>query len=103
MASVLFDSDALNGNYVSQSFVDKHIDLLAPFILPFDHSVMLGDSKTKEQKATINCSIMHMTPLQMIVGLNTIIFSFFDFFGDLLIHARSLVLKNHKTVSFDLI
>jgi hypothetical protein len=120
MASVLFDSGALNGNYVSQSFVDKHIDLLTPFILPLDHSVMLGDSKTKvilkyvitlplvfvdssnkEHKATINCSIMHMTHLQMIVGLNTIIFSFFlIFFGDLLKHARSLVLKNHKTVSF---
>jgi hypothetical protein len=78
MDSVLFDSGALNGNYVSQSFVDKYIDLLTPFILPFDQSVMLGDSKTKvslkyvitlplvfvdsinkAHKATNNCSIMH--------------------------------------------
>jgi hypothetical protein len=78
-------------------------DLLLTFTVPFNHSVTLGDSSTvvnfthivivtvsfidfhkKTHTAVINCSILHMnSDMHMIIGLQTITFSMFDFFSAL--------------------
>jgi hypothetical protein len=113
--SVLFDSGALTGNYISETLYNTNKDPLLHFTVPFNHSVTLGDSSTvvnfahivtvtvsfidshkQTHTAVINCSILHMnSDMHMIIGLQTIIFSVFDFFSDLLHSARKIVLDKH--------
>lgn len=105
--SCLMDSGASSANYVSQDFVDKYIDIFQPHILAHNSSVRLGDSKTKvaithivtlnisfmdsrsiTHEGLLNFSIMKMQPLDMIIGIESILFSFYDLFLDMLRFAK---------------
>jgi hypothetical protein len=77
LQTVLFDSGAIQSNYIDEQFVNDNIVHLQPFLQPLKHSVKLGDNKTqlqlshiititfsfidstlKSHEATINCSLM---------------------------------------------
>lgn len=45
--TALFDTGASSANYISQSYVDKYIDIFEPYILAHNSSVRLGDSTTE--------------------------------------------------------
>jgi hypothetical protein len=45
--SALFDTGASSANYISQTYVDKYIDIFKPHILAHNSSVRLGDSTTE--------------------------------------------------------
>jgi hypothetical protein len=110
----LFDSGALSDNYISQTFVDANADIFKDYILESKSTVKLGDSKTTvnithivtlevsfqdTNNAThqdiINFSIMPMSHLDMIIGIHSIIFSFFDLFLDMLRAAKKKMFHNH--------
>ena len=95
----LFDSGAQSDNFISDDFVNKYIDVFKTFILKCDTNVKLGDSKTVvnitriitlnvsfmdtnciTHNATLNFLITHMTHLDMIIGINFILFNFYDLF-----------------------
>ena len=107
MPRVLFDSGALQSNYIDETFVDSHAAQFSPITTHLNHTVRLGDNQTtipltrtvrvtasftdthnKSHTAEIDCSVLNMPGTQMIIGLPTILFTFFDFFVDLLHHAR---------------
>ena len=110
LPTVLFDSGAIQSNYINEEFVENHIVHFEKYIRPYNHSVKLGDNKTelnltqvltitvyfidsalKKHEATINCSLMPMPGTTMIIGLPTILFHFFDLFMDLLRQAQKLI------------
>ena len=107
LPTVLFDSGAIQSNYINEEFVNNNIVYLNKFIRPFNHSVILGDNNTelkltkiltitvsfidsslKKHEAIINCSLMSMPGTTLIIGLPTILFHFFDLFADLLRQAQ---------------
>ena len=117
LPTVLFDSGAIQSNYINEEFVNNNTVYLNKFIRPFNHSVMLGDNNTelkltriltitvsfidsslKKHEAIINCSLMSMPGTTMIIGLPTILFHFFDLFADLLRQAQKVyfTLKNNQ-------
>ena len=121
LPTVLFDSGAIQSNYINEEFVNDNIVYLNKFISPFNHSVMLGDNKTelkltriltvtvsfvdsalKTHEAIINCSLMSMPGTTMIIGLPTILFHFFDLFTDLLRQAQKSVIHNKKQTEVSL-
>jgi hypothetical protein len=84
-----------------------------PFILKHNCSVKLGDSTTVvhithiitlrvsfldnnsvTHDALLNFNIMPMSHLDMIIGINTILFSFFDLFIDMIKVARKVLFNN---------
>jgi hypothetical protein len=112
--SALFDTGASSDNYISEAFVDKDITIFKPHILQHNSTVRLGDSKTTvhithiitlnisfldnnsiTHQAVLNFSIMSMK-LDMIIGINSILFSFFDLFLDMLKTAKALQLHHLK-------
>lgn len=107
MLRVLFDSGALQSNYIDQMLVDSNPTLFTPVTTYVKHSVRLGDNKTSvplnrvvtvtvsfidstdtSHTALVKCSVLDMPGTQMIIGLPSILRSFFDFFIDLLHHVR---------------
>ena len=115
LPTVLFDSGAIQSNYINEEFVNNNIVYLNKFIRAFNHSVMLGDNNTelkltriltitvsfidsslKKHEAIINCSLMSMPGTTMIIGLPTILFHFFDLFADLLRQAQKSLLHTKK-------
>ena len=117
MPRVLFDSGALQSNYIDETFVDSHPQQFTPITTFTDHTVRLGDNQTtipltrtvrvtasftdfdnKCHTAEIDCSVLNMPGTQMIIGLPSILFTFYDFFVDLLNHARlNLKIKQRNT------
>jgi hypothetical protein len=108
-----FDTGA-SDNFISKSFVDKNVDILAEFISSHKSSVRLGDSKTTVQitqlitlnvmfidtnfvshNPLLNFLIMPMTHIDMIMGINSILYSLYDFFLDMLRNAKNDI-KKHK-------
>ena len=121
LPTVLFDSGAIQSNYIDEEFVKHNIVYLDKFIQQFDHSVKLGDNKTElkltqvititvsfidssiqKHTATINCSIMPMPGTTIIIGLPTILFHFFDLFSDLLRQAKKLLSNTKNTSEYTL-
>jgi hypothetical protein len=117
--SALFDSGASSDNYISEAFVNKYINMFKPHIIQHNSTVRLGDSTTTvnlthiitlnisfldnnsiTHEAVINFSIMKMS-LDMIIGINSILFSFYDLFLDMLKTARAFQLTrlNHNIPS----
>ena len=105
---VLFDSGALQSNYIDETFVDSHPLEFTPVTTYLTHTVRLGDNQTvipltrtvrvtasftdnnkKQHTAEIDCSVLDMPGTQMIIGLPSILFTYYDFFVDLLHQARS--------------
>jgi len=43
----LFDTGALSGSYIAESFVKKHFNILKPYLVPYNGKVMLADNKTE--------------------------------------------------------
>ncbi len=114
----LFDSGAQSDNYISQCYVDSNSHYFTPFILEHNTSVRLGDSHTVvnithiitlpisfldnntiTHKATLNFSIMPMKHIQMIIGINSILFDFYDLFLDMLKTARNLLKHTSKYIT----
>lgn len=112
--SCLFDTGASSDNYISDTYVTKYISIFKPYILAHNSTVKLGDSTTKvnithiitlnisfldnnsiTHEALLNFSIMHME-IDMIIGINSILFSFFDLFIDML-----KVAKSHQSKQFN--
>ena len=108
MSRVLFDTGALQSNYIDSHFVSSNPEQFLPVTTYRNHSVRLGDnqttilldrtvrvtvsftdSKKKVHSSEIECSVLDMPGTQMIIGLPSILFSFFDFFVDMLHNARS--------------
>jgi hypothetical protein len=108
----LFDSGAESDNFISQSFIDMNCDILTEFISSHKSIVRLGDSKTTvnitqvitlnvtfvdnnfiTHEATLNFLIMPISHIDMIIGINSILYSLFDFFIDMLKVARSNIKK----------
>ena len=104
----LFDSGAQSDNYIATNYVNSHIDIFKDFILEHASTVKLGDSKTTvnithiitlniaildsnhtTHNALLNFSIMDIEHLDMIIGINSILFSYFDLFSDMLKSARA--------------
>jgi hypothetical protein len=100
--TALFDTGASSANYISEDYVNKYINIFNPHILAHNSTVRLGDSKTQvnithiitltvsfldnnsvTHEALLNFSIMHMK-LDMIIGIESILFSFYDLFLDML-------------------
>ena len=114
----LFDTGASMENYISQSYVDKHIDVFSEFIMDHKSVVRLGDSVTTvdinqivtltvtfldnnsiTHEAILNFSIMHIVHIDMIIGVNSILFSLFDLFIDMLKVARNNIVNIKKISS----
>ena len=108
----LFDSGAQSDNYISQTYVDSYIDVFRDYIIDHKSTVRLGDSLTTvditqiitlyvsfldnaaiTHYATLNFSIMHMKNIDMIIGISSILYSFYDLFLDMLKTARNILLK----------
>ena len=121
LQTVLFDSGAIQSNYIDEQFVNKNIVHLQQFLQPLNHSVKLGDNITqlqlthiititvsfvdstlKSHEATINCSLMPMPGTTMIIGLPTILFHFFDLFTDLLRQAQKNISHTKKRTEVSL-
>ena len=115
----LFDTGALSANYISQSYVEKYIAVFSPLILAHDSQVHLGDSTTTvnishiitldvnfrdtsdiTHRGLLNFSIMPMTHLDMIIGIHSILFSFYDLFIDMLRSARKSEFNNTSESHF---
>jgi hypothetical protein len=47
LASVMFDTGALQASYISQAYIDKHRDALSHLIQPSKGSVTLGDGQSR--------------------------------------------------------
>jgi hypothetical protein len=103
----LFDSGAESDNFIAKSFVDKNCDIFAEYITPHTCNIRLGDSTTNvhitemitltvtfidanfiSHDATLNFLIMPITHIDMIIGINSILYSLFDLFIDMLRVAR---------------
>ena len=114
----LFDSGAQSDNYISQSYVDSNSDYFTPYILEHNTSVRLGDSQTIvnithiitlpisfldnnaiTHNATLNFSIMPMKHIQMIIGITSILFDFYDLFLDMLKTARNILKHTSKYIT----
>ena len=110
----LFDSGAQSDNYISQCYVLSNTHYFTPFILEHNISVRLGDSHTVVNiyhiitlpisfldnnaiihNATLNISIMPMKHIQMIIGINSILFDFYDLFLDML--KISCIISKHTS------
>ena len=121
LPTVLFDSGAIQSNYINEKFVNNNVVYLNKFISPFNHSVKLGDNRTelkltrvlrvtvsfvdsalKTHEAIINCSLMSMPGTTMIIGLPTILFHFFELFTDLLRQAQKSVIHTKKQIEVSL-
>jgi hypothetical protein len=111
----LFDSGAQSDNYISQDYVNSFIDIFRDLILDHKSNVRLGDSLTiidiaqiialnvsfldnaaVTHNAILNFSIMHMKNIDMIIGISSILYSFYDLFLDMLKTARNLLLKSNS-------
>jgi hypothetical protein len=109
----LFDSGAESDNFIAQAYIDTNCDILKEFISPYKSIVRLGDSKTtvnisqlitlsvtfvdnnfKTHEATLNFFIMPISHIDMIIGINSILYSLFDFFIDMLKVARDNIKNN---------
>ena len=55
LPTVLFDSGAIQSNYIDEEFVKHNIVYLDKFIQQFDHSVKLGDNNV-----TIGVSMVYI-------------------------------------------
>lgn len=110
--AALFDTGASSDNYISENFVNKYMTVFKPHIFQHDSTVRLGDSKTTVKithvitltisfldnnsvthESMLNFSIMSMK-LDMIIGINSILFSFFELFLDMLKTAKALQLHH---------
>ena len=108
----LFDSGAESDNFIAQAYIDTNCDILKEFISPYKSIVRSGDSKTtvnisqlitlsvtfvdnnfKTHEATLNFLIMPISHIDMIIGINSILYSLFDFFIDMLKVARNNIKK----------
>ena len=54
LPTVLFDSGAIQSNYINEKFVNNNVVYLNKFISPFNHSVKLGDNKTTQANSNID-------------------------------------------------
>jgi hypothetical protein len=112
--SCLYDLGAQSDNYISQSYVDSNSDIFSEYIIDHKSTVRLGDSLTTVEitqiitlyvsfldnsavthYGTLNVSIMHMKNIEMIIGISSILYTFYDLFIDMLKTARNLLLKNN--------
>ena len=112
----MFDSGAQSDKYIASKFVNEHMDVFKPYILEHSSTVRLGDSKTTvhithiitlnlsiqdsnhvTHDALINLCIMDIDHLELIIGINSIIFSFYDLFLDMLKTAKLALSKPTTT------
>jgi hypothetical protein len=108
----LFDSNAQSDNYISQDYVNSYIEIFNEYIIDHKSTVRLGNSLTTvditqiitlyvsfldnaavTHYATLNFSIMHVKNIEMIIGISSILYSFYDLFLNMLKTARNLLLK----------
>ena len=101
--TVLFDTGALHGNYISCTFVNKHKSALMPFLYPSDGMVKLADNKTiikitqlailpvsfigndgVEHSATLTFCVLPTTSNDMIVGLPAIVDNFSELLKEMI-------------------
>jgi hypothetical protein len=92
---VLLDSGALHSNYISKSFVDKHREVLTPYLKPCSGTLTLGDGTTTSSYSeilqiqlsfvdTLKCihdaevrmCVFQTSPNDAIIGLPSIICKF---------------------------
>jgi hypothetical protein len=111
----LFDTGAESDNFIAKTYVNKNCDIFAEYITPHDCNIRLGDSTTTvhiseiitltvtfvdanfiSHEATLIFLIMPITHIDMIIGINSILYSLFDFFIDMLRIAR-LNIKLYNT------
>jgi hypothetical protein len=109
----LFDTGSNRANLISQQYVDKYSSVFEPYIVKSDSEVRLGDSTTVvhithlvtlrvsfldnnaiTHVAILNFNIMPISHLDMIIGVNSILFSFFDLFIDMVKVARKSLFNN---------
>ena len=114
----LFDSGAESDNFILQNFIDMNCDILAEFISPHKSSIRLGDSKTTvnisqiatltvtfcdtnfvTHDAILNFLIMPITHIDMIIGINSILYFLYDFFLDLLRSAKNNIKKYNTPIA----
>ena len=113
----LFDTGAESDNFIAKTFVDKNCDICAEYIQPYDCNIKLGDSKTNvhisemvtlavtfvdanfiSHDATLNFLIMPITHIDMIIGINSILYFLFDLFIDMLrVAKQNIKLYNTPT------
>jgi hypothetical protein len=113
----LFDSGAESDNFIAKSFIDKNCDIFAEYITPHKCSIRLGDSTTTvhiseiitltvtfvdanfiSHDATLNFLIMPITHIDMIIGINSILYFLFDLFIDMLRVARKNIKSNNTPI-----
>ena len=103
VSTVLFDTGALHGNYISLSFVNKYKSLLQPFLYPSNGMVKLADNKTIikitqlavlfisflghnniEHTAEITFCVFPTTSNDMIIGLPAIVDNFSELLKEMI-------------------
>ncbi len=101
--TVLFDTGALHGSYISQSFVNKHKAMLIPFLYSCNGMVRLADNKTiinitqlcivpiafigldvTEHFAEVTLYVFPTSGNDIIIGLPAIIASFSDLLKEMI-------------------
>ena len=108
----LFDSGAESDNFISQTFIDKNHVIFADSISNHNSVIRLSDSKTTvnitqivtlnvafidtnfvTHNALLNFNIMPITHIDMIIGINSILYFLYDFYLDMLRTAKNNIKK----------
>ena len=114
----LFDSGAESDNFISQTFIDKNSVIFADSISNHNSVIRLGDSKTTvnitqiatlnvafidtnfvTHNALLNFNIMPITHIDMIIGINSILYFLYDFFLDMLRTAKNNIKKYNTPIT----
>ena len=120
IARALFDTGALQADYISTSFVDEHKNLLEEKIFKSKSTVILGDNSTaiktkkkvtldiffvdgsgKEHRATIKPCILDMAGNDLVIGLPTIACNFSQLFKDMLDTATETLSKTNLSTAVE--
>lgn len=103
IAKVLFDSGALHGSYMSENFLDRHREILQPYVVPCNVIVTLADNKTRvgitervvlplqfkdshgeDHTGKISLYVFGMTENDVIIGLPHIVLHFSELFKNMI-------------------
>jgi hypothetical protein len=115
MERVLFDTGATHASYISKEFVDKHREVLAPFIFPHDSVTVLGDGSTtchiteclvvnccfsddkgKTYSGSVRFHIYETQGTQFIIGAPDIVTSFRRLVVKMILNAEDEVTSTYK-------
>lgn len=111
--SILFDTGALHANYINSSLVLSNSSLFSPFLYPTNACVTLADKVTKVrishvlkvplsiQGTTRVCYFYVMNDLStdIIIGLPSILYHYFDVFMSILNIARETLLHPDSVIN----